>query len=109
MFDGFAARLPARDPGLYPLVFQRIAEPVSIIAPVGKQPFGLRQAVQKGGRVSVIVDLACGHEEAERPALGVGDGMQLGVHAALRAADQTAPLVACTPFLTAGWSPSGAP
>ena len=32
MLDGFAARLPARDAGLYPFVFQRFPEPIGIIS-----------------------------------------------------------------------------
>ena len=98
MLDGFAARLPAGNAGLYPLVFQRFPEPVSVIATVGQQPLRLWQAAQQGRRTGVVADLAGGHEEADRAALGVGDGMQLGVHAALGSADQTAPLVAGPPF-----------
>ena len=49
-------------------------------------------------RAGVIADLACGHEKPDWTAIGIGNGMQLGVHAALRAADQTAPLVARPPF-----------
>lgn len=44
LLSGFAARLPALDAGLYPLVFQRIFEPVSVTAAVGQQPFWLWQA-----------------------------------------------------------------
>lgn len=36
----------------------------------------------------MIADLACGHEELERAALGIRDGMHLGVHSALGPADQ---------------------
>lgn len=32
VFDGLATRLPARDAGLYPFVFQRISEPVCVIS-----------------------------------------------------------------------------
>ncbi|KIT98689.1 hypothetical protein QU38_02915, partial [Staphylococcus aureus] len=34
--------------------------------------------------------MAGGHEEAQRAAVGVGDGMELGVHAAFGAADEAA-------------------
>ena len=71
---------------------------VGIIAPVGQQPLCLWQAAHQRRRAGVVADLACGHEEADRATIGIGDGMQLGVHAAFRAADQTATLVAWPPF-----------
>jgi hypothetical protein len=37
-----------------------------------------------------------GHEEAQGPPVCIADGVQLGVHAAFRAADQAAEI----PFLT---------
>lgn len=77
-----------------PLVFQRFSEPVGVIAPVGEHPFGSGQTAQQGCCASVISDLAFGHEDLRRTPLGVRNGMQLGVHAALRPADQTTPLVA---------------
>jgi hypothetical protein len=98
VLDGLVARLPSADAGLYPLVFQRISEPVGIMAPVGQQPLRLWQTTQQGRRIRIVADLACGHEEADRAAIGIGDGMQLGVHAALCPADQTAVLVAWPPF-----------
>ena len=84
--------------GLYPFVFQRFSEPVSVITPVGQQPLRLWQAAQQRRRAGVIADLACGHEEPDRTTIGIGDGVQLGVHAALGSTDQTAPLVAWPPF-----------
>jgi len=60
--------------GAYPLVFQRFPEPVGVIAP------------------------ARGHEELQRPAPGVGDGMRLGIQPAFRATDQTPALVVGPPF-----------
>ena len=45
MFDGFPPRLPAGDAGLYPLVFQRISEPVGIIAPALISLLGAAPAV----------------------------------------------------------------
>jgi hypothetical protein len=98
MLDGVAARLPAGNAGPYPLVFQRFPEPISVITAVGEQPLRLWQVAQQGRRTGIVADLPCGHEEADRAAIGIGDGMQLGVHAALRAADQTASLVAWPPF-----------
>ncbi len=93
VLDGFAAQLPARDAGPYPLAFQRIPEPVGIITPVGQQPLRPWRTAQQGRRAGVIADLTCRHEEADRPSLGIRNRMQLGVHATLRAPDQTAPLV----------------
>lgn len=93
VLDGFAARLPARDAELYPSVFQCISEPVGIIAPVGQQPLCLWQTTQQGSCPGVIADLTCRHEDADRASIAVGDGLQLGVHAALGPADQAAPLV----------------
>jgi hypothetical protein len=75
MLDGFDARLPAWNAGLYPFVFQRFPEPVSVITAVGQQPIRIWQAAQQGRRAGVVAYLACGHEEAERAALSVGDGM----------------------------------
>jgi hypothetical protein len=43
MLDGLAARLPARDAGIYPLVLQRISEPIGVIATVSQQPVRLWQ------------------------------------------------------------------
>ena len=88
MPDGFAARLPSRDARLYPFVFQSFPEPVCIIATI----------CQQGRRAGVVADLACSYEEADRAPIGIGYGMQLGVHATPCAADQTAPLVAWPPF-----------
>jgi len=96
--DGLAARLPAWDAGLYPLVFQRFPEPVGIVAPICDQPFGTGQAAQQGGGSRVVADLACGHEELQGPSLGIGHGMQLGVQATLRTPDQTSTLIAGPPF-----------
>lgn len=93
MLDWLAARRPARDAWLYPIVFQHISEPVDIVAPVGQQPLSLWQITQQGRRTHMVADLACGHEEPERAALGVGDGMQFGSHAAFGSTDQTAELV----------------
>ena len=95
VLDWLAARLPSGDARLYPFVFQRFPKPVGIIASVCQQPFRRGQTAQQGRRAGVVADLACGHEEADRAAIGIGDGMQLGVHAASRAADQT---VAGSPF-----------
>ena len=90
IFDRCATGLPARDARRDPFVYQGIAEPVRVISPIGKHPFGFRQAAYQGGSTCVITDLACGHEYPDRPPLGIGNSMQLGVHAALRPPDQSA-------------------
>ena len=61
----FAARLPTWDAGASLLVFQRIPEPVGIIAPVGEHPLGIGQTAQQRCGSSVVADLACGHEELQ--------------------------------------------
>ena len=98
MLDGLSARLPARDARLYPFVCLCISEPVGIIAPVGQQPLRLWQTTQQGSCPGVIADLACGHDEADRAAFRVGDGMQFGVHAAFGSTDQTAARVVGPPI-----------
>lgn len=42
MLDGLSARLPARDAGLYPLVFPCISEPIGVTPPVGEKPLRFR-------------------------------------------------------------------
>ena len=86
--DGFLPALPAGDARSYPFVFQRISEPVSIMAPVGQHPFCLRKAAQHGGGTGVIADRTSRDKHADRTALSIGNGMKLRVHAALRAPDQ---------------------
>ena len=49
-------------------------------------------------RARGIADLACGHEEPDRTAIGIGDGVQLGVHAPFGSADRAPPLVSIAPF-----------
>jgi hypothetical protein len=90
VLDGLSARLPVGDAGLYPLVFQRISEPVGDVAPVGQQLFRRGQAAEHGSCTSIVADRACGHVELDRATLRVGDGMQFCVHAALGPADQAA-------------------
>ena len=98
MFDGPGTGLPAWDARCYPFVFQRISEPVGIIAPVGQQPIGGWQAAEQGRSAGIVADLTCGHEEADRSSLCIGDGMQFGIHATFGSADQTTALVIVPPF-----------
>lgn len=81
VFECRAARLPARDAWLYLLVLQRFSKPVGIIAPVGEQPLCPGQAAEGSCRAGLVANLACGHEEADRPPFGIGDSLQFGVHA----------------------------
>jgi len=69
------------------------------MASVAKRPLRCGQTTQQDCRASVVADLACDHDKPDWAAIGIGDGMQLGVKATLRAVDQTAPLVASPPFL----------
>lgn len=93
-----SARFPARDAGAYPLVFQRIPEPVGVIAPVGEHPFRSGQTAQQGCGSGVVADLACGHEELQRTPPRIGDGMQLGVQPTLGPTNQAPTLVVGPPF-----------
>ncbi len=47
VFHGRLALLSAGDAGAYPFVFQRVSEPVGVIAPVPEQPFHVWQATQQ--------------------------------------------------------------
>ena len=104
-FDGFATGLPARDTWPYPHVLQCFSEPVRIIAPAGRQPLRGWQAAQQGRRAGVVTDRTASDEEPDRAAIGIGHGMQFGVHATPGAPDQTpAPL-----FFTPRLEPCGVP
>ena len=63
-------------------------EPVRVVAPVAQQPLRSWQAVQQSGGAGVVADLARCHEEPDRAAERIGDGVQLRVQPALRAPDQ---------------------
>lgn len=77
-------------PGMYARIplFQRLSEPIRIIAAVSEQPVNLRQATYKRPCTDVIADLSGGDEQVEWSALAVADCVQLGVHAALGATNQ---------------------
>ena len=66
------------------------------MAPIPEQPIDLWQAAEQGRCANVVADLSGGDEEVDRAAMAVTDGMQLGVQAAFRAADQAS----TPPFLT---------
>ena len=112
MLDGFAARLPARDAGLYPLVFPRISEPACIIAPVCQKPVRRRQATQKGGCARVVADLACGpavmRSRIGRPSASATACSLVFMPPLVRPIRR--PLWSPDPpFSTAGWSPCDVP
>jgi hypothetical protein len=65
-------------------------EPVALtgsMAPVGQHPLCIWQAAQKGSGTGVVADLVSRHEEADRAAFCIGDGVQLRIHATLGSAD----------------------
>jgi hypothetical protein len=86
--DCLSARLPTGYAGAYPLVFQRVTEPVGVMAPVSYHLFGSVQTAKQCCRPGVVADLACGHKELQRTPLRIGYVMQFGVQPALRAPDQ---------------------
>src|SRR3546814_7818917 len=92
--DRFVAGVPTWDAELDALGFQRIPEPVGVIAAVAEQPLRLWEIVQQRGCTGVVADLPGGHEEAQGAAVRIGDGVKLRVHAAFGASDQPAK----TPF-----------
>lgn len=67
--------------------------------PVGQKPLGVWNTARQGCRPGEIDDLTRSPDEPQRPILGVGDGLRLGVQPALSAAVQTPPLVVGSPFL----------
>ncbi len=82
---------------MYPFVFQRFSEPVSVMATISEQPFDVCQAAKQCPCADIIADLSGGDEQIDWSSLAVTDCVQLGVDAALGATDQaTTP-----PFLAA--------
>ena len=69
-----------------------------------RSPSSPGQAVQQGRSTGVVADVACCHEEADRTPICMGHGLQLGVHAALGASNQSPD----TPLLPSGSKPCGA-
>ena len=63
------------------------SEAVAVVAPVGEQDRGGRQVRQEQGGADMVAALALGEQHQYGPALLVANGMQLGVQAALGAAD----------------------
>ena len=83
------------------LLLQRVPEPLSIVTPVGKHPPRLGQIIEQGRCAGVIADLAGGDEEAQRAAVGIRDGVKLGVHTTFGPSDQAPEIPFFTPRLEA--------
>ena len=96
IFDGQGSRFPAGNAAINAFLIVCVPEPFGAIAPAGKHPLRLGQIVEQGCRAGIIADLSSGDEEAQGAAMGIGDGVKLGIHAALRASDQAAAI----PFFT---------
>lgn len=96
VFDGFVPGFTAWNARFYALFPQGIAEPVGVVATVGQQPLRFGKGVEQRSSPSIIADLACGYEEADWATVRIGDGVQLGIHATLRAPDQASSF----PFFT---------
>ena len=82
-----AAARHGRDAGGDASLRQAGSEAVAVVTAVGEQDRGGRQVRQKQGGADMVAALALGEEHQHGPALLVADGMQLGVQAALCAAD----------------------
>ncbi len=78
-----------RNAGLDALVDQRFPEPVAVVAAIGNQACGLWQSIEDEACALVIAHLAFAQQQDDRLALGIADGMELGVQAAFRAPDKT--------------------
>ena len=88
LFHWSLALLSTRDAGAYPLVFQRLSEPVSVTTAIPKQPFYVRQTAEQRPRADVIAHLSDCDEQIDRSSQTVTNRMKLGVHAALGATNQ---------------------
>ena len=88
MGDGGLARLPRRDAGAGATFGQGVAEPVGVVAPIAQHGAGPGDRGQERASPGVVGHMARGEEQADRAAPGVGQGMELGVQAALGASDE---------------------
>lgn len=61
----------------------------SSLATIPEQPADFGQAAEERPCADVVADLPGSGEQVQRPPLAVADGVQLGIHAALCAPDQT--------------------
>ena len=81
--------------------FQRIPEPIGVIAAIAEQPLCLWQLIEQGCRAGIVADLPGGHKEAQRTAVRVAHGVQLRVHAPFGATDEApkAPFMDGSPLI----------
>lgn len=83
VFDELVASLPTGDTGRHLFVDKGFAQPIRRISPVPQEPVRGRKTAQQSPRPRIIADLTGRHEEPDLPPTRIGDGMQLGVHAAI--------------------------
>jgi hypothetical protein len=73
-----------------PFVLKGFAIPVCITPPIRQHVFGIRQTFKQHPCADAITTLARRQEHPQGAAQGIGDGVQLGIHPAFGAANQTA-------------------
>lgn len=83
--DGVALAL---DAGFDALGLQSAPEPIGVIATIATQRLCLWKIVQRRGCTGIVADLSRSREEAERSSVRICDRVQLGIHAAFRAANK---------------------
>lgn len=88
MRDRLGARCGRGDHGLDPLGRQAVAEMVGIIGTVGHQPSERAGAIEKACCDRDVVDVAGRQDEDARPALGIGERVELAGAAAARLAER---------------------
>ena len=88
----------SRDAGSYSLVFQSISDPVGVTDQVGQRLFGVWQVTQQCRGTCLVADLAYCHEEADRAAFGIGDGLRFCFRAGFGSADQAPYLIVKPPL-----------
>src|SRR5690606_20101640 len=98
------AKWPPAIPGRFnarldSLLLQRIPEPFGIVSSVGQHPLRFGHVVQQGSGASVITDLTCGDEEAERPTIRIVSAWSLMF--ILGSSDQAPEIPIFTPRLDA--------
>ena len=75
--------------GLMALLLQSLSEPVGDISAVSKHPLRFWQFIEKGCRARVVGDPTGSYEVAEWPAIGIGQRVQLCIHASFGASDHS--------------------
>lgn len=72
----------------YPILLQRLPEPVDVMAATNEHSVEFRQATDQ--RADVAADLPSSGKQVELSPLAITDGMQFRVHAAFGATGQAA-------------------